>query len=98
MKKSCASSWLFTQTKKNLCEYLYATDSHIHLRYSYFIFKHKFPLQTKQVLFFHAFNKFCRNCTPSSAILASVLACSSSELTSEAMNILDNWKDAWGGG
>jgi len=56
-----------------------------------FTFTRKFPLQSKQALFFHAFNKFCRNCTSSSAILAPVLACSSSELTSEAMNILDNW-------
>jgi len=53
------------------------------------------------VLFFHAINIFCRNSTSSSsssAILASVLARSSSELTSEAMNILDNWEDALGGG
>lgn len=42
---------------------------------------------------FQAFNKFCRVCTSTSAILDSVLACSSSKLTSEAMNNLDNWGD-----
>ena len=69
--------------------------------YSIAIYFHK-PIHSTTASRYYSFThsiKICRICTVSSSeSLASVLACSSSELTCEAMNILDNSKYALGSG